>query len=56
MARAAPVPVVQYAGFQELPAYERHTSFERGMRLDEPTPDELRSRASRHRGAANGHQ
>ncbi|MFH1571045.1 MAG: hypothetical protein ABIL09_23835 [Gemmatimonadota bacterium] len=38
MARAAPVPPVVYGGFAELPLYERHTSFEKGQRLDQPTP------------------
>lgn len=34
--RAAPVPPVEYAGFRELPRYERRSSFEKPLRLDEP--------------------
>ena len=38
MARAAPVPQVTYNGFDELPVYERRTSFSNGLKLDRPTP------------------
>jgi hypothetical protein len=38
MARAAPVPDVQLNGHSELPLYERRTSFEKGMKLNEPSP------------------
>ena len=34
--RAGPVPPVEYAGFGELPRYERRSSFEKPLRLDEP--------------------
>ena len=34
--RAEPVPPVEYAGFRELPRYERRSSFEKPLRLDEP--------------------
>ncbi len=34
--RAGPVPPVEYAGFRELPRYERRSSFEKPLRLDEP--------------------
>ncbi|MDP6777319.1 MAG: hypothetical protein QGI83_11200 [Candidatus Latescibacteria bacterium] len=37
-AEAAPVPPVAYNGFEELPLYERSTSFANGLRLNEPTP------------------
>ena len=37
MARAVAVPPVEYAGFRQLPLYERHTSFDKGLRLDQPT-------------------
>lgn len=40
LARAEPVPRVEYDGHSELPLYERHTSFEKGLRLDEPTTGE----------------
>ncbi|MBI2194438.1 MAG: hypothetical protein HYU36_20865 [Planctomycetes bacterium] len=36
--RAEHVPPVTFNGFDELPAYERKTSFAAGMRLDEPSP------------------
>jgi hypothetical protein len=36
--RAAPVPKLEYHGFPELPLYERTTSFEKGLRLDQPSP------------------
>ena len=36
--RARPVPPVVYKGFDELPLYERKTSFARGLKLHEPTP------------------
>ena len=36
---AEPVPPVTYNGFEELPLYERSTSFANGLRLNEPTPD-----------------
>ncbi len=32
-------PVVAYAGFEELPAYERHSSFALGQRLNQPAGD-----------------
>ncbi|MEE2656974.1 MAG: hypothetical protein VX733_00605 [Candidatus Latescibacterota bacterium] len=35
--QAKPVPAVLYAGFEELPLYSRSSSFERGLRLTEPT-------------------
>lgn len=38
LARAAPVPPIEYLGFAELPLYERTTSFEKGLRLDRPSP------------------
>ena len=38
MAAAEPIPTVDYKGFEELPLYERKTSFARGLRLNEPTP------------------
>ncbi len=38
MKRAEPVPTVTLNGHEELPLYERHTSFEKGLRLNEPTP------------------
>ncbi|OGG51140.1 MAG: hypothetical protein A3F84_14445 [Candidatus Handelsmanbacteria bacterium RIFCSPLOWO2_12_FULL_64_10] len=34
---ARPVPEVEYKGFRELPVYERETSFEKGLRLNEPS-------------------
>ena len=34
--RAEPVPPVEYAGFRQLPRYERRSSVERPRRLDEP--------------------
>jgi len=37
LADALPVPRVVYNGFEELPLYERSTSFARGLRLNEPT-------------------
>ena len=37
MARAEPVPPVALRGFDELPLYERRTSFAKGLRLNEPT-------------------
>ena len=37
-AQAKPIPSVQYNGFEELPLYERQTSFARGLKLNEPTP------------------
>ena len=37
-ARAKPIPKVEYNGFDELPLYERKTSFSKGLKLDEPTP------------------
>jgi hypothetical protein len=40
MAEAQPVPSVVYNGFEELPVYERKTSFERGLRLNEPTSND----------------
>lgn len=36
---AAPVPAVVYGGFEELPAYERQSSFAIGQRLNEPAGD-----------------
>jgi len=36
-AAAEPVPAVRYEGFEELPLYERSTSFATGLRLNEPT-------------------
>jgi hypothetical protein len=38
LAAAKPVPPVAYKGFEELPLYERRSSFARGLRLNEPTP------------------
>ena len=38
MATAEPIPPVALKGFEELPLYERRTSFSRGLRLNEPTP------------------
>ena len=35
---AEPVPPVYYNGFEELPLYERRTSFAKGLRLNQPTP------------------
>ncbi len=35
--RVRPVPEVEYKGFRELPVYERETSFEKGLRLNEPS-------------------
>ena len=35
--RAEPVPPVLHQGFAELPRYERRSSFESGLRLDEPS-------------------
>ena len=35
--RAEPVPPVEYAGFRELPRYERRSSFEKPLRLDAPS-------------------
>jgi len=40
MAEAEPVPPVIYNGCEELPLYERETSFEKGLKLNEPTPDD----------------
>ena len=40
MAEAQPIPSVEYNGFEELPVYERKTSFEKGLRLNEPTSDD----------------
>ena len=37
--RAEPVPPVEYAGFRQLPRYERRSSFEKPLRLDEPAGD-----------------
>jgi hypothetical protein len=37
MRAAAPIPQISYAGFEELPLYERSTSFARGLNLSEPT-------------------
>jgi hypothetical protein len=37
--RAAPVPPVEHAGFAELPRYERRSSFDKALRLDEPAGD-----------------
>ena len=34
---AGPVPPVNYNGFEELPLYERHTSFANGLPLNKPT-------------------
>ena len=39
MHNAAPIPKIEFAGFSELPIYERSTSFARGMNLNEPSPD-----------------
>jgi hypothetical protein len=36
IARAAPVPPVEFHGHRELPRYERQSSFAAGLRLDEP--------------------
>ncbi|MCY3737941.1 MAG: hypothetical protein OXG13_16140 [Gemmatimonadaceae bacterium] len=33
---AEPVPAVEYAGFDELPRYERRSSFDKPLRLDAP--------------------
>lgn len=38
LAQAEPVPAVAYNNFEELPLYERKTSFRKGFRLNEPTP------------------
>ncbi len=38
MARSEPVPQVSYNGFEELPVYERRTSFSNGLQLNRPTP------------------
>jgi hypothetical protein len=38
MKAAEPVPTVSLKGHEELPMYERHSSFEKGLRLNEPTP------------------
>ena len=38
MRTAAPVPPIDFAGFSELPIYERSTSFARGMDLNQPSP------------------
>jgi len=38
MKEAAAIPPVEFAGFSELPIYERSTSFARGMHLNEPSP------------------
>jgi hypothetical protein len=35
---AKPVPEVEHRGFRALPIYERETSFEKGLRLNEPSP------------------
>jgi len=35
--RAQPVPAVTYSGHDELPRYERHSSFDKPLRLDEPS-------------------
>jgi len=35
--RATPVPQVEYAGFRELPVYERQSSFENGLILNQPS-------------------
>lgn len=37
--RAAPVPPVEYGGHGELPRYERQSSFDKALRLDEPAGD-----------------
>ena len=37
--RAAAVPPVEYAGFRQLPRYERRSSFDKPLRLDEPAGD-----------------
>ncbi|HCL28191.1 MAG TPA: hypothetical protein DIC52_07125 [Candidatus Latescibacteria bacterium] len=34
--QAQPVPTVEYAGHRELPRYERQSSFDKPLRLDEP--------------------
>ena len=36
LTRALPVPRIAYAGRRELPRYERHSSFDKPLRLDEP--------------------
>jgi len=36
---AAPVPAVVYGGFEELPAYQRHSSFAVGQKLNQPAGD-----------------
>jgi hypothetical protein len=36
-ANAEPIPAVVYNGFEELPLYERVTSFANGLRLNDPT-------------------
>jgi len=41
IAEAAPAPPITYEGLDELPRYERHTSFADGMRLDQPTAGPL---------------
>ncbi len=38
MSTAEPIPPVHYNGFDELPIYERKTSFAKGLRLNEPSP------------------
>lgn len=38
MSAAAPVPPVNCHGFEELPIYERRSSFSNGLRLNEPSP------------------
>jgi hypothetical protein len=35
-AAAAPIPAVDYRGFRELPRYERTSSFEKPLKLDQP--------------------
>ncbi len=37
MRNASPIPKVAFAGFTELPLYERKTSFATGLKLDQPT-------------------
>jgi hypothetical protein len=37
MARAEPIPKVSYNDFEELPLYERKTSFSNGLQLNKPT-------------------
>ena len=36
--QAAPIAKVEFAGFEELPVYERSTSFAKGMNLSQPSP------------------